>query len=59
MVVDLTFTTKYYQPSEFTSRGVQHLRIPERGHSYYQPSEFTSRGVRHLRIPDRGHSAQL
>jgi len=33
LVIDLTYTTRYYSPAALAAAGVQHLRIPERGHS--------------------------
>ncbi|XP_033730808.1 RNA/RNP complex-1-interacting phosphatase-like [Pecten maximus] len=32
MVIDLTFTTKYYFKDEFTKNGVEHLKVFTEGH---------------------------
>lgn len=41
MIIDLTFTKKYYDPVEFTNRNIEHQKIYTKGHEIPQRSLVT------------------
>ncbi|KAF6029198.1 DUSP11 [Bugula neritina] len=40
LIIDLTFTSRYYQPSEFTKAGVKYLKIPIEGQIVPKKARF-------------------